>query len=285
MFQTESEIVCNVYNESENIKVFNDLSVSGSLCAVYFSSHNIYFPNIESVFKKKIIQGDYYEWENLRLPNASRHIFVRDVKKQWYVEGVNHRLNSIDLLAEEIKILTAGYEVVCIGSSAGGYAAVLIGNIINAVRVYSFNGQTNLNTLLEFRSNPSIDPLIFKYKNLSKYTEYYDISKFLNQKTEIFYFVSINSDWDKEQYELINSKQVNCLLFNSSRHGIPFLKSCFPEIFLVKPSYLKKLSQEKNNPMFFSFLISGAYKTIFNSRGIFGEMVKLLKKWISKGAK
>ena len=61
--------------------------------------------------------------------------FVRDVYKQWYLKGVNAEIDSIEKLYEFLKAETEGYQIVTVGSSAGGYAAVLFGYLLNATKV------------------------------------------------------------------------------------------------------------------------------------------------------
>ena len=111
------------------------------ICVVYFSSHNIYYPNTEEVFRKKIIEKDAYEWYSTRIEAGHKHIFIRDIQKQWYIQGINKRINSPEKLLDFLKKECEGYRIITVGSSAGGYAAVLYGSQLGAEKVFSFNGQ------------------------------------------------------------------------------------------------------------------------------------------------
>lgn len=112
--------------ECDNFLV-EDTNSSNNICCIYFSSHGLYYPVTETVFEDKIVRKNYFEWYKHRLPNAKRHIFLRDIRLSFYVEGINERCNSIDKLIELLKILADGYDVITIGSSAGGYMSALIG--------------------------------------------------------------------------------------------------------------------------------------------------------------
>ena len=80
-------------------------------------------------------------------------------------------MNTIPLLLEWLKKETRGYEVYTVGSSAGGYAAVLFGYSLNAERIISFNGQFILYDLLS-TSTPEINPILFQDHSLSEKRNY-----------------------------------------------------------------------------------------------------------------
>ena len=106
----------------------------------------MYFPNEEAEFFDKIIKNNRYEWQNISNDKvfekkAGKIILVRDVHKQWYVEGISEEYNSVDKTVQLLKSLTDGYEIVTVGNSAGGYAAVLFGCLLNAEKVFTRSGQ------------------------------------------------------------------------------------------------------------------------------------------------
>ena len=166
VFQTDSNLVQESLNNpnylieySEADSIFED-----KYCAVYFSSNNIYYPNTKYEFQKQILNKNRFEWYGARIQKASKHIFIRDNKKQWYLEGINNNFNSIEKLEAFLIKETKGYKTIMLGSSAGGYAAVLFGSLLKSEYILSFNGQFKLNDLLK-SSNESIDPIIFREKN------------------------------------------------------------------------------------------------------------------------
>lgn len=69
---------------------------------------------------------------------AAKQIFVRDIYKNFCIEGINAEFNSHYKVAEKLKMLTQGYKVVTVGSSAGGFMAILFGCLLNAEAIYAF---------------------------------------------------------------------------------------------------------------------------------------------------
>lgn len=111
MFQIDSKIVRSVYATEPNYIIYYDESSEENVCAIYFSSNDIYFPNTEEIFRKRIVEKNFFEWYHTRV-KARKHIFVRDVFKQWYIEGINTIINSPEKMEEWLKTETLGYQVI-----------------------------------------------------------------------------------------------------------------------------------------------------------------------------
>ncbi len=173
VFQTDSEIVNKVYLEQNNYLIEFDEKGDKEWCAVYFCSNDIYYPNTEEIFRKRIVEKNFFEWYHSRITKASKHIFIRDIFKQWYLAGVNKNINTPEKLIEFLKTETEGYKVVTIGSSAGGYAAILYGSFINTQYTLAFNPQFEIQSLLK-RSTEAINPLLFRIKDQRR--QYFDIN-------------------------------------------------------------------------------------------------------------
>ena len=111
VFQTDSAIVQKVFAENSNYRIeySGKNPVGEKYCALYFSSNDIYYPNLPQVFTHQIVQKDKYEWFKTRITYASKHIYLRDIKKQWYLGGINAQLNTIEKLLDFLKIETEGY--------------------------------------------------------------------------------------------------------------------------------------------------------------------------------
>lgn len=144
----DSKLVNSAWHNLPNYLIIEDNSGKGNLCAIYFSSNALYYPDTEEVFRERILNRNAYEWYGKRVPLAKKHIFVRDVFKCWYVKGINTNICDIFKLCDFLKKESLGYKTVCIGSSAGGYAAMLCGSIIKSEKVYAFNPQINLDGLI-----------------------------------------------------------------------------------------------------------------------------------------
>ena len=92
----------------------------------------------------RITKIDKFEWRKHLIRRAYKQIWIRDITKEFYVRGINNQINSIDKMIDFLKKETEGYRSICIGSSAGGYIATLLGAVLNAEYVYCFSGYFNL---------------------------------------------------------------------------------------------------------------------------------------------
>lgn len=62
VFQTDSEIVRQVYETQDNYLIEYDEIGQKNWCAIYFCSNDIYYPNTEDIFRKRIIEKNFFEW-------------------------------------------------------------------------------------------------------------------------------------------------------------------------------------------------------------------------------
>ena len=67
VFQTDSEIVQKVYQENPNYLIKFSDDVHQKFCTIYFCSNDIYYPNNEDVFRKRVIEGNFFEWFGTRM--------------------------------------------------------------------------------------------------------------------------------------------------------------------------------------------------------------------------
>lgn len=263
VFQCDADIVKQVYRNNNNYLIeFNEVNKLGNICAIYFSSNDIYYPNNELAFKERIIKKNSYEWFRVRIENAYKHIFIRDIQKQWYLEGINESINSVQKLYEFLREETNGFQIITIGSSAGGYAAVLFGVMLSAEKILSFNGQMMLNDLLE-TSDEITNPIIFRNSHNASMVKYYSLKEFVKiNKSHIFYFCSRKSLWDYNQYLHIKEERVNVLFFNTDHHGIPFLKNALYKVINTDNKLLIKQAFKIHNPILFSIYFAGLKSTM-----------------------
>ncbi|CAM4099553.1 Alpha/beta hydrolase [Zobellia roscoffensis] len=262
VFQVDSDVVKEVYCQRANYKIVLDESVQDkTTCAIYFSSNDIYFPNKEEVFRKRIVDKDAFEWYGTRINNVYKHIFFRDILKQWYLKGVNEELCSIEKVVTFLKTETKGCSIVTLGSSSGGFAAVLFGSLLNAKKVLSFNGQFEVKSLLN-TSNETIDPILFRYRD-SALVNYYDIKPLINLNVDIFYFYSNGSDWDIKQHSHIKDlRGLNIISFKTNHHGIPFVKQALPKVINLDKNQLMLLTKTVHHPILFSIKMIGLIKMV-----------------------
>ncbi len=267
VFQADSEEVNKVYHTEPNFLIEHSESSNGfpngdlSCCALYFSSNDIYYPNTPESFDNQVVKKNRFEWYGTRVKNCQKHIFLRDIKKQWYLTGINDSINTIEKLEQFLRKETKGYRVVTVGSSAGGFAAVLFGQLLNAHCTFTFNGQFMLSELLK-KTSEAIDPIVFREQNNVNINKYFCLRKFIKHPEVIFYFYSVRSTLDIFQYHQISDMAVNAIPFNTSHHGIPFLKSSLKYVLNYTIPQLKRLSKKMQYPLLFSLRIEGLVGTI-----------------------
>lgn len=236
-------------NEPNYLIEYDEGCTTKEFCAIYFCSNDIWFPHTEEIFRKRIVEKNFFEWYHCRINKAYKHIFVRDVFKQWYLTGINGKIKSTEELFDFLKKETDGYKVITLGSSAGGYASALFGLKLNAIQSLCFNAQFCLERLVR-ESSEDCNPILFgMQKHLSENMG--NILLNTNSKTPIFYVYSNMSQWDKEQYGYtMGIDNVKCIEFKSSRHGIPFLKVALSKFVNLEMEDMERLTGEKHNPIF-----------------------------------
>lgn len=276
VFQVDSAIVKQAYTSLDNYLIINSPNNEDSkICAIYFSGHSIYFPNNEPSFKQNIINKNRFEWYGIRVKGACKHIYLRDIHKQWYLSGINSKINSPEKLCDFLIAETKGYKVICIGSSAGGYAALLFGSILGAT-VYAFSPRIEMLSLDRY-SSPEKAPLYFRLKGTSL-KQYMDIVPFLKASTTPMYcFYPTKSQLDKIQLSHLNNvstdniPNVHIIKFSTTKHGVPFPKEALGDIVSSQNIDLNRFKRKVNNPIIFSIRIIGVKRTIL---GIYKQLKK-----------
>lgn len=238
-------------------------------CIIYFSSNDLYYPNNEIAFSESVIQKNKFEWYRTRVGFGHKHIFLRDIKKQWYLTGVNAAISSPQALFHFLQEETKGYKSILLGSSAGGFISVILGQLLNAERIYTFNGQFEIKSLLKKDTAEIIDPVLFRNRNNRELLPYYETKNFITNPSSIYYFHSSKSNWDIEQDRVVEHLPVNKISFITSNHGVPFLKSNLPVVLNLDTSQLKKLSGKTHHPLIFSLKTVGFAKTVEGLKSIF----------------
>ncbi len=287
IFQIDSPIVKR-YFDSPNfiIDYASGSEVENDLCAIYFSSNEIYYPNTNSAFEYSIVRRNKFEWRYNKFPNARKHIFLRDLRKQWYIGGINSQLDDISKLEEFLKQETKGFRIYTIGSSAGGYASILLGSLLNAERVYAFNSQFNLFKIIE-ESCIMVNPILFDEKYNSIFNQYFDLSNFVKPNIDYFYFQSIFSNEDRRQFDCMSDiakKNISLIRFKTSKHGFPVLKTNIPILLSYDKSQLDYLVNKIFHPIIFSIKLEGyllTLKSILNA--LYNKVYKIYISYLHQG--
>jgi hypothetical protein len=264
--QFDLDKMIEIYSKYPNYKVLN-LDNHYNKCVIYFSSNGLYYPNTEYVFEREIIEKNRFEWGKNILKCAKKVIFIRDVTKQWYLTGINSKINTIGKLYDFLKQETQGLEVICVGSSAGGYAATLFGSLLKAQCVFNFSGQFCLNHILEDPIARQKNPTLVKHENDINYCRYYSIIDIIkNNNVPIFYFYPARCKIDIWQKDLVKDiENIYPFPFKSAIHGTTCYIINFVDLFDLELEQIKKLCPENKcneiSPVNFSIKISGFQKT------------------------
>ncbi|MBJ7879172.1 hypothetical protein [Gelidibacter salicanalis] len=261
--QITNKLVHEAYNNLDNYKIIEG-DTNSDIIYIYFTSNGLYYPNTEENFKETI-ESDKYEWKGNLVKDARKHILLRDVYKQWYVKGINSRINTIENVVDFLLNETRGYKTITLGSSSGGYMAMLVGRKLKSLKIYSFNGQFNIEDQLIGLNNRNKNPLLVKLENNSSFSNYYNIVPYLKNGTApIFYFSSTHSQWDTEQGEI--AKDINDLyplFIKSDIHGIAFYKQNLIKVLSASKKELVSWSRYKAYSQFsFSLKVVGLIKTL-----------------------
>lgn len=220
----DAEILQAAY-AGDNYIVINTGSTNGR-CLICFSGNGLYYPNDYPTFAK-FVKCDRYEWKNVVKSKEiqdyyEKIILCRDIYKQWYVTGINKNLDTVDKVVDKFNDLlgtTKKWDITTVGNSAGGYASVLFGILLNAQRIFCFSGQFNIYDEI-YRDGKVVAPFLEKYRNNFQ-SKYFDINSLLvKSKVPIYYFYPAYCKWDAKEYSLIKDyKHLYPYPINSKNHG------------------------------------------------------------------
>ena len=249
----DNEIIEFPWNDDSNLQsaykqknyILTDTNSKSRRIMIFFSGNGLYYPNTKSVFYNKIQQNNYYEWINVaQAPQIRQYyekiIFIRDVFKQWYVTGINEKINTIDKLVEFLRALTDGYEITTCGNSAGGYMACLIGNFLKAKRMYDFSGQFVLYEELEG------SPLLKANINNDR-AKYYSLLDYIKYPQNVYYFYPANCFNDIKQYRFIANKNINIFAFDRETHGTTVNGNIYPYLLTASDKKIKNMVLKYRN--------------------------------------
>ena len=214
-----------VYRTKDNYKIVNPryYGKSGKICYIFFSGNGLYRVNTIGELRRTIYAEDRFEWEYIAnlsgVTNTCKCIFIRDIYKNFYVNGISEKFDDIEKLVDFLREETDGYSVYTVGNSAGGYMAMLAGSILRAERVYSFSGIVDL---YEYNNAVHGDTYYFmkKYRDNFRRNRYFNISNKLSGNMQILFFYATKNEEDIRQANKVRDNK-NVVLFpiDSDEHG------------------------------------------------------------------
>jgi len=214
---------------------------NSDICYIFFASNDLFYPNTKEVFMKRIVEQNRFEWTRMAASKnitgvSGRHIFVRDIYKMWYVTGCDAKHSDMDSMLEYLRELSRGYRVVTIGSSAGGFMAMLAAVELGAICCFDFSGQMSQKHVMQ-------DFYKWKLGNDIEDSPYYDLVKLLDKSDcKFYYFYPEYNEKDKAIYMEISDKDnVYGFSFGQKNHAATMMTSNIRYIVHRDMEYMDKL--------------------------------------------
>lgn len=163
-----------------------------------------------------------FEFFNLTNDLDVNKIYLRDLEQTWYHSGISGISHNIDGTASYLQrsIKDSGADqVVVVGNSMGGYAALIFGILIKADVIHAFSPHTSL-------KNPKLvrkkSKLLHVHINYSK--KYFDVKRIIKSHKGLgvfnIYFDSRNEIDAKHAKHLKRIKNVTLHTYNEGMHNI-----------------------------------------------------------------
>lgn len=151
-----------------------------------------------------------YEFFEATRPLGYHRILLRDQNRLWYHHGIDRKRRNwdqlLEFLATEIATINPR-KVMCLGTSAGGYAALIAGHQLAADYVHAFGPDTLLETSASkiWHSRYRLAHLKLRLSRRVK-TEFLDLAGLLkdpNRKTSYFVHYCVGCRSDRQSAERI----------------------------------------------------------------------------------
>jgi len=152
------------------------------------------------------------------------------MRKQWYINGINQKIDSVEKVIEFLRTETENMRVTTVGNSSGGYMATLVAQKLNAKMAYCVSGQFDIVDQI------SRQPVV--RKAAEENYKYINIVRTITSTTVIYLYPAL-CEWDKQQADLVNNNNfVISIPFSNSKHGetcygfnFPYILTCDKQIF------------------------------------------------------
>jgi hypothetical protein len=150
---------------------------------VSFSGHDLRFYT-------GLPQFEFVNFFQKHFNNITRHFYI-DKNKNSYHQGINGITTNVEETVEYLKNEIRDYKnVIFVGSSAGGYAAILFGSLLNITSVLAFIPQT-------IRLDKNIDE------------KYRDITPFINDTTKYYLYGDLSINRESHCHHILHCDRVS----------------------------------------------------------------------------
>ena len=154
-------------------------------------------------------------------------LFLRDIDRNYFLTGLKNSTSNLQETIELINRLTTKKryrKIISIGASAGGFAAILFGNLLNFSKIIAFNPQTVITKEKENIVKDKFYTVEISKKlrnlNLSNalYQKCLNLKNLIPFKTETEIHYSHLSEIDKNHAKFIEHENCKLIKHNSSSH-------------------------------------------------------------------
>jgi hypothetical protein len=126
---------------------------------------------------------EFLNFLNVNFPSYDKYFYI-DKKFKWYNSGISGISSNIDQTIVYLKNIIKNYkEVIFLGTSAGGYASILFGSLLNVNKVLAFIPQTII-------KGDDLDPL------------YKDLNNVINKTTNYYLYGDVNISNKKDLHHI-----------------------------------------------------------------------------------
>lgn len=231
--QKNYEKVSNLTNKYE------DIDYSDNFINNWKDTDNYYFENNNSDILFVLFSGMGFEnskptfiFNNFlkKYKNIDK-LFLRDLKYSYYLTGLNNLTNDLESTLSFLNkqfIKNKNYKkIIGIGCSAGGYASILYGILLNFDKVISFSPQVVLNNkkidiIKDIYYAPDECKKLIKYRKDNFYKKCLDLKNFIpfNVNVDIHCGKYTKNGCDRRHALYVKHKNCNVIEYNSNSHTI-----------------------------------------------------------------
>ena len=167
-----------------------------------------------------------------QFPNLDK-LYVRDMDRLYYMNGLRKSapgINKLILLLQKYTQRKAYSNIITIGASSGGFAALLFGNLLHANKAIAFNPQTVISIEKESEVNDLILTVpvakLLREANIANnfYQKCLNLRNFIPFSThaEVHYSTSSLEGVDKRHASYIEHENCQLVPYESSTHLLAY---------------------------------------------------------------
>ena len=216
---------------------------------VYFTSYQLDWKSNSDKLR--------FDFLNTALRESQAALCLRDRQNLWYHNGIDGASGDIAAVVDLILSYARGRPgIICVGSSMGGYAALLFGHLVRAKLVVAIVPQIRLGSLMARELGETrFDERFVELERVTQTPEYLSLDRVLTAQTSMTRFVAIcgREGWiDVQHIRLIEGiDNIEVVYFAGASHNEAALM-CLKADFLRQffdGSYLRtgRLTRSETN--------------------------------------